>query len=104
MPSSLKVIQINAQRSSVVVAQLNQLIRNLNIELLLIQEPFFAYRNVRGFPINYLLMKPACETPMVAAICGKELDPIIMMQFTDSHILVLSIRFARCTIFVINVY
>lgn len=101
---ALEVVQVNVQCSAVVVAQINQLIRERNLKLVAIQEPYFTFNNVRGFPLSHLLIKPKCDVPMVAIICSKELDPIILSEYSDSHILVISFRRAKRSILLINVY
>lgn len=101
---TLDIIQVNVQRSAAVVAQLNQRIREYNLKLVAIREPYFAFANVRGFPLSHILIKPKSEVPMGAAICSKELDPIILSDHSDSHVLVMSFRLVNRTIILINVY
>jgi len=69
----LKLAQINAQRSSVASADLEMIMRERNIDVLCIQEPY-AYRDkVRGFTSSNLrVTQPDGDTPWVAIVSAEE--------------------------------
>lgn len=104
MINTLKCIQINCQRSSVVASEINNVIRDKVLDMALLQEPYHAYNNIRGLPLYLNLLKPSCETPMVAAACRRELDPVLLSRYSSRNIMVFSVHFANVDLFIMNVY
>lgn len=90
---SLNILQINAQGSSVVAAQLSQTILEKRIHLALIQETYYAFGTVRGLNLSYSLVKPQTDNGKVIAICDKTLIPMLISKFSDRNILVFVINF-----------
>lgn len=101
---TLSIVQLNGQRSSTVAAEISKILREGWIGLLLLQEPFYAFQNVRGFPMTLQLLRPLDKNPMVAAICDRRLDPTLITKFTDRNILTMSVRVGGIDLYIINVY
>lgn len=104
MVSTLKCVQLNCQRSYVVGAETNQIIREKVLDMALLQEPYYAYKNIRGLPSYLSLLKPSCESPMVAAVCKRELDPVLLSGYSSRNMMVFSVHFSGIDLFIVNVY
>lgn len=60
----MKIAQINAQRSSATDASLEMIIREQNIDILYIQEPYRYKKKVRGYTFSKLkIIQPEGDSP-----------------------------------------
>lgn len=102
--TSIRIMQINCQRSSVVSSELSQLLRKNHFNFIVMQEPYYAFQEVRGFPLGLVVVRPQVEDTMVAAVCPPECNPGLLLDYTSRNILTFSVNFGRTVIYIVNVY
>lgn len=85
---ALIIGQINAQRSHVAASNLELIIKERNLDILCIQEPY-SYKNVvRGFSSPGLnTTQPVGGYPWVAAVLRRENVEILILPGISEHIL-----------------
>lgn len=86
---SLKILQVNAQRSKAVVAQIRECIADASIDVILIQEPYVVAGRVRGYPCTYRVVQGDLGTCWSAIV-------IVNHDLTVTRIDGLCTHFATC--------
>lgn len=83
----LKILQINAQGSKNVAADLRILAQNKGIDILLKQEPYIYMKKVKGYGISNRVLQCSCmKVPKSAiVVLNAKIEVTQITQFTDSH-------------------
>ena len=81
----IRVAQINAQRSVMVLGELRKLIEELNLDIICIQEPYSSKGRIPHMPITARIIKDG-EAPMAAiVVINKLLKVVRVSQYCDTH-------------------
>lgn len=101
----MRIAQINAQRAMAATASLGILIRELDIDVLCIQEPCISKNNVRGFSsLRLTRLRPCVENPWVTAIVANDEIEIFQLSYLDNqHVMCFRITSSRNYFYMINV-
>ena len=103
----LNVGQINAQRSAAAAANLELLMREQNLDILCLQEPFPYKRKVRGYnsPSLIKIQPQNSEKAWVAAAVNKEkVDVLLNVGNECDHIMCFKVLIRDLEFIIINVY
>ena len=104
---ALKVGQINAQRSAAAAASLELLMRELNLDILCLQEPFSYKGKVRGYnsPSLIKIQPQNSEKAWVAAAVNtNRVDVLLNMGTECDHIMCFKVLIGDLEFIIINVY
>jgi len=102
----IKCLQINMQRSKVVTANLIRTIEDLNIDIILAQEPYVIKRKVCGIPLNLkTIFCDLGEKPKTAIIiANKSLQVINVCTYTCDNATFAYIQFLNNSITFCSAY
>lgn len=102
----LKIAQINAQRSAAVAADLNKYMREKNLDILCIQEPYVYRNRVRGYSSPGLkVIQPNTCLPWVAVVVREDgVQTFHLLHEETEHILSVHIVTNSGSFYLINVY
>jgi len=102
----LKLAQINAQRSFAASAELELIMRDRDIDILCIQEPYAYKGRDRGFTSSNLkITQPDCAAPWVAIISKEEDIQIFRVTVEETeHVMCVHIVTETDDFYIINVY
>lgn len=102
----MRIAQINAQRAMAASANLEILIKELDIDILCIQEPFVYKNAVRGYSsYAYSIVQPGVENPWVAAVIANESVVVFhLAHFDTPHVLCFQVMSEMEEFYIINVY
>lgn len=105
LTASLKCLQINLQHKKVATTNLANMIRESNIDLAFIQEPYTINNKVAGIPKTYRTYSNGSERKRAAIIANnKEMDVILINQLSDEDCVVVEIRSQQDKIYAASVY
>lgn len=102
----MRIAQINAQRSRVVAAEMAKNIKDLNIDILCIQEPY-AYKNdIRGYPTSEMTsFKTTVDNAWVAVVVKNENLEIFHIAHLDTaHMMCFQVISNAEEFYIINAY
>ena len=103
----IKIGQINAQRSAAAAVNLEILMKERNLDILCIQEPFCFKGKVRGYNApNLTKIQPQnCEKPWVAAVVKNDkLDVLTNVGSECEHIMCFKVITGDSDFIIINAY
>lgn len=102
----MKIAQINAQRAMAAAANLEILIKEFDIDILCVQEPYVYKNEVRGYSsYKYTVVQPGVDSPLVAAVVANENFEIFhLAQYDSPHVLCFQVVSDIEEIYLINVY
>lgn len=102
---ALIIGQINAQRSQAAASNLELIIKERNLDILCIQEPYSYKNSVRGFSSPGLkTIQSTGGYPWAAAILKKENFEILILPGISEHILCFQVTTQSLEFYIINVY
>lgn len=102
---ALKIAQINAQRSAAASAELELLIKEKNIDILCMQEPYSFKNKVRGFNSPHLrVIQPSSGFPWAAAVVSHAKVNILVLPDISEHFTFFKVYTNACYFYFINVY
>ena len=82
----IRVAQLNAQRSVMVLTELRKLAEDLKLDIICLQEPYSSKSKIPHMPITARVIKEG-EAPMAATvILNKNIKVARVSQFCNSHI------------------
>lgn len=103
--STLKFIQINAQRSASVTSAVCQLAMQWSSDILVIQEPYHAFGELRCLGLRSSVISSKGGIPMsVIVVLDPALEIFALSQFCDTHITAALITFGSRRFHLFNVY
>lgn len=101
---ALKLAQINAQRSSAVSADLEMIMREKNIDVLCLQEPYVIKGKVRGSS-NLIITQPDSEKTWITIITREDKFQVFRVAYKESeHIMCIHIITEFDDFIIINAY
>lgn len=103
---AIKIAQINAQRSAAACMNLEMLMREGNIDILCIQEPYVFKGKVRGYTsFGVRVTQPDGVAPWVAVVSSEEKIQIFRLSFDKSdHVMCVHVKSKYEEFYLINVY
>ena len=82
----IRVAQLNAQRSVMVLVELRKLVEELNLDIICLQEPYSGKSRIPHMPIMARVIKEG-DAPMAAiVILNKQIKVARVSQFCNTHI------------------
>ncbi len=104
--SNIKCLQINLQRCKAATAHLMKYIENKNIDILLIQEPYFAKGKVCGFSSKYRIYYcESAERAKTAIIVINDLLQVVYIKtFIKDYLTVISVKFRNKLYYMFSLY
>jgi hypothetical protein len=104
--SNIKCLQINLQRCKAATAHLMKYIENKNIDILLIQEPYFAKGKVCDFSSKYRIYYcESVERAKTAIIVINDLLQVVYIKtFIKDYLTVISVKFRNKLYYMFSLY
>lgn len=97
--------QINAQRSSAAAADLENIFKRKDLDVLCIQEPYNYKNKVRGYTSPGIkILQPTEGYPWVAAVVKSKNIEVLAFPGNNEHIMCFQVITGNMDFFVINVY
>jgi len=87
----LKIVQINAQRSAAVAADLRIALVNSGIDIVCIQEPYSSNGRVKGYGPKTRVFQPNTNVSMTAILVDSPNLDVLQLSLESSHIIVIQI-------------
>src|SRR5436190_14484365 len=102
----MKIGQINAQRAMAAMADLEVLIKELDFDILCIQEPYVARKKTTGFTDSELVrLQPRAGDPWVASIISnKEIETFQLSHMDTKHVMCFQVLTGDNDFYIINAY
>lgn len=103
----INIGQINAQMSMTAAASLEVIIREKNIDILCLQEPYCFKRKVRGYTASELrkVQPELCDYSWVAAVVKKNRVEVLHgIGDEEEHVMCFKVITEAMEIYIINVY
>lgn len=102
----MRIAQINAQRAMAATASLEILIKEFDIDVLCIQEPYVSKNSIRGFNSPGLVkLRPCLEDPWVIAIIANDEIDIFQLSYLDTqHVMCFRVTSSKNDFYIINAY
>jgi len=102
----MKIAHVNAQRSMAAIASIEVLVKDLEIDIVCIQEPYVVKNNIRGFSTSgFTKLRPHLEDLWVVSIIANNEIGIFQLGFSDTqHVMCFQVILGNCDFYVINAY
>lgn len=101
---TIKIVQINAQRSIKVANELRKTVEEKNIDVLILQEPYLYKKQVKGYsPLTAKIVQNNDDKESKAAIIiyNKEITVTQLEQYKSEHIVCAHLKTNEESIYIV---